>query len=150
MTASPFRLSSVLRLRESVRDERRLALAEVLAADAALEERLQAVRRELAAARIDHQHTSLAGAIDLDRLRDADRYEAQLRAEDSWIAGQREQLAPEIEKRRTAVVVADADVRAFERLRETSLTRHRDEELRHEGKHLDEVASRQNRSAEPA
>jgi flagellar FliJ protein len=140
MAAFQFRLATLLRLREAVRDERRMQLAEVLGLAEQMSERRKAVEMDL--------HNSLAfqmsatGPLDADRLLNATRYELVLRAELRQIELQQEALKAEAEKRRQALVVADRDVRALERLRETQRDRHREEEERRSAKELDEVALR--------
>lgn len=140
-----FRLASVLKLRESARDQRRLALAETLVADADLERQLEQVRDELAALRLGQPASGSAATIDLARLVEADRYASVLHGRQQSLLDQRRLLAEEIDNRRAAVVEADADVRALEKLREAEWSRHRDAQQRSENKQLDEVASRQDR-----
>lgn len=143
MAKFSFRLASLLRLREATRDERRQSLAEVLREDDQLADRLVVIRASLAALRDDGQLAARPGLLNVERLRDAQRYELALLAEQQAIAAQRALLADEIERRRLVLVESDTEVRSLEKLREAGLARHQDEQQRDEIYQLDEVAIRQ-------
>lgn len=140
MAAFHFRLASVLRLRQAFRDERRLELTEAESALSALDARLRQIERDLASVH-KHFEVGLPGHVNLDRLRDADRYTSLLVSERHSILQQRVDLADEVERRRLAVVDADTDVRALEKLREAGEALHREELAQSEAKALDEIAS---------
>ena len=138
-----FRLASLLRLRESRRDECRAALAEAYRIDEVLRKQFDNLATELDALREFCRRNASPGAVDVDRLVEAQRYELVARAQQRHIAQQRETVAPEIERRRQALVEADREVRILEKLRQRQADQHRrDEELR-ESKRLDEVAMQQ-------
>ncbi len=137
-----FRLATVLRLREATRDERRGQLAEAYLAESKLRDRREVVEQELADLK-SMSGQAASGAVDVDRLLAASRFEAILRAEIQVIRQHEGNLATEIEKRRQALVVADRDVRVLEKLQETQLERHRQAEAGAQMKQLDEFASRQ-------
>jgi len=128
-----------LALREATRDEKRAHLAQ--AWEAAEKLRLEAERmdQELADLRA-FARESAAGAVVVDRLVEAHRYELMLRAQQQHLASQRELVAAEVEKRRQALVEADQEVRVLEKLREAQLQRHRQAEERLDMKRLDEIA----------
>lgn len=138
MAAFQFRLATLLRLREALRDERRTQLAEVLRLAEQIGERRQAVEKALRDALTIQ--TSASGEIDAERLLNATRYDLVLRAELRQIELQETTLQSEAEKRRHALVAADRDVRTLERLRETQLERHREEAGRNSAKEFDEIA----------
>src|SRR5687768_2269122 len=101
-----FRLASVLRLRESVRDEKRSRLAEAYAALQKLEDRCAEILQE------SHELTRwqkdiARGQVDVDRILDAQRYQSILQVELEVNARQTAAIEAEIEKRRAALVVAD-------------------------------------------
>jgi flagellar export protein FliJ len=144
---SRFQLATLLKLRESVRDERRRHLAEALRADELAQAKLSEV--ELALSQLQQEFRATAGPLDVDRLLDAQRYELVLRFEQQVVQGKRAQVAEEIEKRRQALVVADRDVRALEILRERRLERARRAEQRAEARELDEVAGRRASGLQP-
>jgi flagellar export protein FliJ len=133
-----FRLATLLRLREAVRDERRRQLAETLREADAIVARCDAIDGELE--RLKHPPATSAATVNVDRLLDADRYEALLRLECGQIDEQRKAIEVEIEKRREALLAADRDVRALEQLYETHERRRLAEEERRRMKELDETA----------
>jgi flagellar FliJ protein len=137
-----FRLAPLLRLRESVRDERRTALAEAYRALDILSERQTAVEREIESLTGDYRRSSAPGALDVDRLIRRHRHELLLRTNQKELARQHSILQQEIERRRDALVAADRDVRVLEKLRERQADRHAEIEAQREQKQLDEVATR--------
>jgi flagellar export protein FliJ len=142
MAGFTFRLASLLRVRESLRDEKRLALAQALRADAILENQLHAIQAELALLRADARRAVAGGPLNLDRLLDRQRYELLLRAEETGVQRQRGLLAEEIERRRGALVEADREVRVLEKVRDVQRWRHQQQEQRRELAQLDEIALR--------
>jgi flagellar export protein FliJ len=142
-----FRLATVLRLRESTRDERLGQLAEAYQAGDKLRLRREAVEQELAELHGLSQQAAV-GAVDLDRLLTANRFDAILRAEIQLIRQHENTLGVEIEKRRQALVAADRDVRVLEKLREVKHEQHRQIESALLVKQLDEIAARQTSIAE--
>jgi flagellar export protein FliJ len=135
-----FRLVTLLRLREAVRDERRRQLAESFQAAEALAARLESVARELDQLR--RRHAASEGQVNLVGLLDADRYEAVLRDERRQVDERLSALGSEIVQRREALLAADRDVRALEQLRDTHEHRYLAEEERRSTKELDEAALR--------
>jgi flagellar FliJ protein len=143
MAGFTFRLASLLRLRESRRDECRAALAEAYRIDDVLRKQWEGLGRELDALREFCRTTASPGAVQIDRLVEAQRYELVARAQQQHVAQQRETVAAEIERRRQALVEADREVRVLEKLRERQAEQHRREEDLREVKRLDEVAAQQ-------
>jgi flagellar protein FliJ len=135
-----FRLTTLLRLRENTRDERRWRLAESQRADEDLQRQLSQLGAEQQRLQALCRKAAAPGALDLGRLVDADRYAAVLRAEESELHRRRETLAAEIQSRRQAVLQADREVKALEKLRGRQQQRHRQESERRESKRLDEAA----------
>ena len=135
-----FRLNSLVRLREAVRDERRAQLAEALRIVASLEEEMRQLQVKLDEAR--QMHTAPQGAVDIDRLLVAERYEMVLLLEKSKFEQQLASMNAEVEKRRQALVWADQDVRVLEKLKETQFQRWRAGAERDALDHLDEIAGR--------
>ncbi len=140
MKVLQFRLATLLRLREAVRDERRRQLAETLRAADAIVARRDAIDGELE--RLKQRPATSAATVNVDRLLDADRYEALLRLERGQVDEQRKAIDLEIEKRREALLAADRDVRALEQLYETHERRHLAEAERRRMKEFDETAQR--------
>ncbi|HEX7450504.1 MAG TPA: flagellar export protein FliJ [Pirellulales bacterium] len=140
MARFQFRLATLLKLREALRDERRAQLAEALR----LSDELQLRRDEIDELLRGAQRSQVVapGAVNVDRLLDATRYDVVLRVEKAQLEGQQATVAAEIEKRRQALVAADREVRSLELLRETQRERHNAEEESKARKELDEIASR--------
>lgn len=142
MSKFKFRLATLLRLRESARDQRRSRLAEAFQA-----ERLVVAQRERVAAELDGlmcecREAARPGQLDLDRLLLARRYEAALRIEERDLAAKHEAIRAEIDRRREALVEANRSVRVLELLREKQQRDHLENEARLEVRLLDEVGGR--------
>lgn len=150
MTNFRFRLTTLLKLREGARDERRRQLAEGFQAAATLQERIDETNHELAGLRSIYGDSSKPGVVKLDRLLDAQRYEAVLRSQLHVFEDQALRVAEEIEHRRQALIEADREVRILEKLREKQQSRHNEEAARDEMKELDELAGRIRREAAEA
>jgi flagellar export protein FliJ len=140
MPHTPFRLSTLLKLRNQTRDERRNLLAEAYRAEAVLSDRLRRTDEELDELANDYRTATLPGRIDVDRLLDHHRQESVLRAERQEYVRQQRILADEIERRRLALVSADREVRVLEKLREQQHEREDEADRRRETKQLDEFA----------
>ena len=143
MASFTFRLAALLRLRESRRDECQAALAQAYRVDDALAEQFDGLDRELDALRSFRRLKVSPGAVDVDRLVEAQRYELVTQAQQQQIARQRQTLAAEIDERRRTLVEADREVRVLEKLRQRQIEQHHHKEQQHEAKRLDEVATQQ-------
>jgi flagellar export protein FliJ len=140
MAKFKFRLTTLLKIREATRDERQAELAEAYRADDILVERLRQISGEFGALLEECRKAAGPGAVNIDRLLEAQRYEVMLRAYEKQTLEQRRRLAEEIERRREALLAANREVRVLEKLREHQLERHREEENRRDIKRLDEIA----------
>ena len=138
-----FRLQTLLRLREAARDERREQLAEVMRIDDALRKQLAELEGLQSEARALQRLG--VGRVDVDRLLEAQRYEAVVALEILHVERQRAAVAEEMNKRREALVEADREFKVMEKLREKRLQEHGVEVLAQEMKVLDEVAGRMKR-----
>ena len=137
-----FRLATLLRLRQSVRDERRAALAQAYRAEEILSGQRQQVARELEEVARHCQDASSPGQVNVDRVLEGRRYEIVLRSQEQELGRQQQAVEAEIENRRGALAEANREVRVLEKLRERQHERHRQEENRQEIKELDDVAGR--------
>jgi flagellar protein FliJ len=150
MSSFRFRLATLLRLREAWRDERRAQLAEAQRAEELVLQRIAELSQELADL---HRHcldAARPGALDVDRLVDAARYEMILKVERQSADQQRQVVVAEVQKRRDGLMAADREVRVLEKLRQTQRERLREEDARRETKLLDELAVlRHEREEEP-
>jgi flagellar FliJ protein len=142
MARFKFRLATLLRLREAARDEKRAQLAEAYRAVQILQERIQEVDNELAAARGEQQASVRVGKIDVDQVTNAHRYELLLRAQRKGLEQQQQTVQEEADRRRLALVEADRQVRVLEKLREKKIHEYEQIEARRDLKLMDELASR--------
>lgn len=136
-----FRLQTLERLREAARDACREQLADALRVDDRLREQQTEMEAQVALAR-SLQMVPAGQKIDVDRLLQAQRYEASVTLEVRHVQDQRKQLSAEIERRRAALVEADREVKSLEKLKAVRLAEHRQLEQRIEMKQLDEIAGR--------
>jgi len=135
-----FRLATLLRLRESARDECRARLAEAHKADQEIIDQLTRLGLEQQQVQEECRKAAGPGDVDLDRLVEAHRYVVSLRTREEELRQRRQTLAAEIQQRRQALLKADQDVQMLEKLRDRRLERHRLEEERQEAKQIDETA----------
>jgi flagellar protein FliJ len=140
MSTFHFRLATLLRLRETTRDERRLQLVESERADAELQMRLSRVNVEQKRLERERRTAAAPGEVNLPRVIEADQYVSALRAQEAELVRQRAVLAAEIDRRRQALLDADREVQTLENLRQQQSEAQRLEEGRQEGKRLDEAA----------
>jgi len=138
-----FRLATLLKLREAVRDDRRARLAEAFQAAEVLEQRFDELQTQQTALRTQYAAANAPGNVAVEQLLDVQRYELIVASEQKVIAEQQQQLEKEIDQRREALRVADQDVRILEKLREKQQTSHRQQLEKEEAKTFDEIASRQ-------
>ncbi|MGD0653265.1 MAG: flagellar export protein FliJ [Thermoguttaceae bacterium] len=148
MARFKFRLATLLKLREAVRDERRAELAQAYRADDVLNKLLEQTRTELNSLEDQCRKAAGPGTIDIDRLIEAQRYEIILKLQQRHLNEQRGRLAAEIERRRVALLAANREVRVLEKLRERQLEQYNQAENRLDIKRLDEVARLQTAAAE--
>ena len=81
MSKFKFRLATLLKIRESTRDERRRALAEAYRADDMLRERIDETRSEMQNLMETCRKAVGPGAVNVDSLIDAQRYELLLQSQ---------------------------------------------------------------------
>jgi flagellar FliJ protein len=138
--SKPFRLQSVLKLRIAARDERRKSLADALRAESIVSEQMTKLSQEIEDLREASRSAALPGVIQVDQLLTLNRHELLVNANRKALEGQRQKIAQEIEVRRLALVEADRDVKALEKLRERQ---EREQEItadRREQAELDQIA----------
>ena len=140
MSEPRFQLATLLRLRESTRDECRAQLAESHRADQALIDQLTRLDIEQQQVQEECRKAVAPGSVDVDRLVEAHRYAVSLRIREQELNRQRQTLAAEIQRRRQALLKADQDVQVLEKLRNRRIERHRLEEERQQSKQIDEAA----------
>lgn len=137
-----FRLASLMRLRESERDDRRESLAQAFRADQMLQQNQEAVQADLRENQRQVQQCAAPGPISVESLLGRHRYELVLQAQLRQIQRQRQAIAAEIERRRQALVEADRELKILEKLRERHLQEYRFQQEKLELRQLDEIALR--------
>ena len=140
MSKYQFRLETLQKLRIVRRDQQRAALAEAFQAEQVLAANRAEIAAEQSALRDLQRAAAVEPYLDVNRLLEAQRYDAVLRIHEQELARQAALLETETERRRLAVVEADRDVRVLELLDERKRREHRRHEQRLEIKQLDEAA----------
>jgi flagellar protein FliJ len=140
VSAFRFRLSSLLRLRENVRDEYRQKLVDAQRAEDIIHARINALNRVLTDLHGQSEIASRPGAIDVDRLLDTDRYKMTVTAQLQMALNQQIAATAEVELCRQALVEADREVKMLEKLRKQQAVWHQLDENRRQIKQLDETA----------
>jgi flagellar protein FliJ len=135
-----FRLTTLLRLREVARDERRELLAESQRADEELARQLAQLDAEQQRTHEECREAAAPGEVDIARLVDAHRYLVGLQGREDEVQAARESLSAEIDRRRQLLVKADQDVRVLEKLQDRRRCSRRQEEERQQARQLDEAA----------
>jgi flagellar export protein FliJ len=138
-----------MKLRQAARDARRSELGQAHEAAAVLAKRESVLEDQLRGLKQLVRAATQPGRIDLERMIQAQRYEAVLKTELQVIDEQATRLAHEIERRRAAVVTADREVRVLEKLRDRQETRHRQKELKNAIKELADITGRCRTADEP-
>jgi len=141
MAEFKFRLATLLRLRETTRDERRAELATAYRADQVLQRQLARLNAELDELKAAARRAAGPGKVNVEQLVEAQRYQRTIESRQGQVNEELAALAAEIERRRQALLAAEREVRTLEKLRETRHARHRQDENRREIKQLDEVAT---------
>ena len=137
-----FRLATLLKLRESTRDERRNHLALAYRAETMVLEELERVDGDMKSLRRRVQAAVRPGEIDVDILINAQRFELVLKSRKQHAVQQQELVKSEIERRRQSLVEADREMKILEKLRERHHERWQAEENLQDIKRLDEIAGR--------
>jgi flagellar export protein FliJ len=137
-----FRLATLLKLRESTRDERRNHLALAYRAEAMVVDELQRVDGEMESLRRRVQAAVGPGEINVDAVINAQRFELVLKARKQHAIQQQELVKAEIERRRQSLVEADREMKTLEKLRRRHHERWLAEENLQDINRLDEAAGR--------
>ncbi|HUG67090.1 MAG TPA: flagellar export protein FliJ [Pirellulaceae bacterium] len=140
MARFQFRLESLLKLREAERQERRLEVAEAFHAESILRQQAAQLRQDIQDVEKRSRVISSPGRVQVDRVLEAHRYKLLLKSQVMTLGQKQAQLQVEIEKRQTALAIADRDVRVLEKLRDRKRAEHDTAEFKRELKQLDEVA----------
>ena len=140
MSQFQFRLQSVLRLRERLRDEAADSLRQARLAIQKLNDQIAVLQAEVVGQQ-QLQSGSSTGVINTQRVLESQRYQLHLTGE---ILSARENIAlieQECERRKQLLVKREQDVRALEKLRENQIQQWQHGQLIAQQSRLDEWAS---------
>jgi flagellar protein FliJ len=137
-----FRLSTLLRLRQTARDEFRQNLAAAHQAEDLVLARINVLNYALTDLRQHSADASRPGTLDANQLLTADRYKATVQAQLQTARDQHRSATAEVERCRQALVEADRAVKTLEMLRQRQSAQHQGDENRRSIKELDEVSLR--------
>ncbi len=140
MPNEPFRLTSIVKLRERQRDTAAGAYREALAAKAKLQTQVAALMDEHAA-QIPLQTSSSAGQVNTQRLIESQRYQLYLMQQVKGIESQIELVEAECEKRRLLLVQREQALSSLEKLRENQQVEWDAQQLNREQETLDHWGS---------
>jgi flagellar FliJ protein len=136
----PFRLQSVLKLRNAARDERRKSLADALRAESIVSEQMERLAGEIEEMREASRAAAAPGVIAVERLLSFNRHELLLFANLRELAEKKRKILLEVDVRRRALIEADRDVKAIEKLRERQDREQQLKEDQREQAELDQTA----------
>ena len=137
-----FRLTTLMRLRQTTRDECRQELALAQQLEQSIYERVVTLDRQLAEVRNLSGTSSQTGSIDIDRLRDTARYQSLLAAERQAAQQELEGCSAQVDRLRQSLVEADRELKSLEKLRSRQEDRHHRSQHQHELRQLDEAGTR--------
>lgn len=143
MSRYRFQLESIRRLRMGHRDQQRQRLGEAIHAETLLEQQIQSVQQELVELKAQQRAVMSAGILDVNRLLDSQRYEMLVQAQLKTMAGQRQTLQAEVQRRRELLADAEKEVKVLDKLDERRQQEHAKEALRQEELVLGEMATTQ-------
>ncbi len=135
-----YRFASILELRRRQRDEVGAAVGQAHEAIRRVDEQTEMIQRERTSLHTDAQHRRL-GSVSVDGLLSQGRYDMQLQAQIQSLAKTRGELVQELQRRQQALVLAEAEVRRFEKLEEKDRMAFRSAILRREQAESDDATA---------
>lgn len=140
MSQFKFRLQSVQKLRERMRDEAADSLRQARLAIQKLNEQMDELHAEMAGqARLQSEASS--GVINTQRMLESQRYQLHLLSQTQTIKDNIALIEQECERRQQLLVKREQDVRALEKLRESQLSNWQYAQTLAQQSRLDEWAS---------
>ena len=136
-----FRFATILQLRRRERDEAGAAVGQANEAIGRVDQQCESIQAERQSLR-DGANQQRTGTVSVDRLLTGGRYEMQLQAEIQSLNETRAELMKELQRRRTALTAAEAEVKRFERLEEKERAAFHVLELRREQAEADDATAR--------
>lgn len=135
-----FRFATLLELRRRQRDEAGAALGQAHEAIRRIDEQVELIRLE----RLDLRSNggpSRTGLLSVDRLLVQGRYDLQLEARIESLKRTREELNQEVQRRLSALVTAETEVKRFEKLEQRDRALDQQERLRYEQAAIEDAIS---------
>ena len=136
-----FRFSTLLELRRQERDEAGIAVGQANTAIAKVNEEIREKELERVSLR-DGSDVHRQGNVSVDALLSLGRYDLQLQAEIQALKTTLSELVTEMERRREKLVVAEAELKRFDKLRERAELEFWALESKRELAEADEVTTR--------
>jgi len=141
-----FPLESLIKIRDTALKERQAALAKAYNARHVLEEALQDVEQQLMEGTTTARSLMQTGqTVNVAHLLGIRRQEMFLRANQNELVQKIAKADEEIERRRAAVVEANKELKAVEKLKEKRYEKYLEEEKIKETKAMDEIAGNKRR-----
>lgn len=136
-----FRLHSVLRLRQSVVDERKAELGQAVSAEAIVQQQIEEAQAQLS--EIEQQlRDNAAAQLDVDHLMALRRYQAESRHHLGQLQDQQEQVKQEIERRQIRLAESKRELQVMEKLEAQFEQHERVTQLQREQLQLDEFSQK--------
>ena len=135
-----FRFDALLQLRRRERDEVGAAVGQANAAIERIDQQVAEISRQRQALRHENQ-SARVGNVSVDGLLSVGRYDMQLEAETQSLLQTRLQLQQELARRQQTLVAAEAEVKRFEKLRDSDRNRYDLEQQTREQQEADEATS---------
>ena len=135
-----FRFAPILQLRQQARDDAGMAMGQAIAAIKRIDEQSSEIETQRQTLRQNDQ--TRIGNVSVDSLLAGGRYDLQLLTQLESLAQTKNQLLQELDRRRQALVAAEAEVKRFERLEEKDRQQFVVEQAKREQAELDDATSR--------
>ena len=137
MAKVQFRLATLLRLRETLRDERRQELVAAQQAEQATRDVIAQMDHEATEMRRSWAIASHAGSIDIDALRDAAHFQLALSAQRQMALKTLADCSAQVDRARQSLLAADQALKTLEKLLKRQQDRNRQLEQKQELSQLD-------------
>ncbi len=135
-----FRFASLLQWRERQRDEAGAEVGQAIEAINRIDQQRQSILQQQQEIK-QRASESMVGELSMDRLLSSGRYTMQLEMDLRSLADTRDQLVQALNVRQEKLMLAEAEVKRFEKLKELDYAAAQKEELRREQLSLDEAVS---------
>lgn len=142
MPSFNFRLETLLKLREQLRDQCHARLLQAEEAEEVLQTQSLELKQQLDETGQQTIAAASPGEINLDSLVEFRRFGMLLQAQLHQLGEQRKLIADEVARRRGELTDADRELKVLEKLKDRRLDEHHRQEHYAEIKQLDEIAQR--------